>query len=119
MPDVAALVEPTSGPIVYTREDWTEFRDPARISNRAGVKWEKMPHVLVKELVDNGFDTGAGVRFGPLHAGDGEFALFVEDYGPGMEGTDEAIARRFSIRRPLASSKTIRMPTRGVLGNGL
>src|SRR5271156_1870819 len=48
---------------------------------------------------------------------DGGF--FVEDDGPGISGTPEEIARLFSFRRPLVSSKVKRLPTRGALGNGL
>ena len=38
---------------------------------------------------------------------------FVDDDGPGIDGTPEEIARLFSIRRPLVSSKLLRLPTRG------
>jgi hypothetical protein len=50
---------------------------------------------------------------------DGENGFFVEDDGQGIPGDDAEVARLFSIRRPLASSKLIRLPTRGMLGNGL
>jgi hypothetical protein len=42
-----------------------------------------------------------------------------EDDGTGIRGTDEELAELFSIRRPLRSSKHLRLPTRGALGNGL
>ena len=44
---------------------------------------------------------------------------YVEDDGPGIAGEPADIARLFSIRRPLVSSKLLRLPTRGALGNGL
>jgi hypothetical protein len=43
----------------------------------------------------------------------------VRDRGPGISDDPAEIARRFSIKRPLLSSKLNRMPTRGALGNGL
>jgi hypothetical protein len=98
-------------PLVFTREDWTEFRDPDRISAKAGVSVENLPRVLVKELADNALDAAGAVQFGILApGGDGAFRLFVADPGPGIPGTDEELAVHFSMRRPLTSSKTRRMP---------
>src|SRR5262249_51804521 len=37
----------------------------------------------------------------------------------GIEGQPEQIARLFSINRPMLSTKLLRLPTRGALGNGL
>jgi hypothetical protein len=45
--------------------------------------------------------------------------FFVEDNGPGLDGTPEEIASLFSIQRPMRSSKLLRLPQRGALGNGL
>ena len=44
---------------------------------------------------------------------------FVDDDGPGIDGTPEQIARLYSISRPMMSSKYLRQPTRGAVGNGL
>jgi hypothetical protein len=41
------------------------------------------------------------------------------DDGPGIDGAPEDIARLFSINRPMVSTKLLRLPTRGALGNGL
>jgi hypothetical protein len=51
--------------------------------------------LALKELTDNGLDTGARVRVGTFSGG-----YFVEDSGPGFDGTLEDIARLFSIARP-------------------
>ena len=109
---------PATDPISFTRPDWTEFRDLSRISNKSGVPTSRLPRVVVKELVDNALDSGGGCQFGPLACAPGEAAFFVQDDGPGIAGTDEEIALRFSISRPLTSSKTLRGPKRGMLGNG-
>jgi hypothetical protein len=61
-------------------------------------------------------DTGAAIRFGPNGSPD---RFYVEDDGPGLDGTPEQIAELFSIRRSLRSSKLWRLPQRGQLGNGL
>jgi hypothetical protein len=45
--------------------------------------------------------------------------FWVEDNGEGIDGPDSEIADLFSIRRPLKSSKLLRRPTRGAVGNGL
>lgn len=106
-------------PLTFTREDWTQFRDIDRISAMAGVPRELLPRVLVKELVDNGFDVSENVEYGLLYAGPGEVSFFVQDDGPGISGDDASLGARFSICREMVSSKTKRMPTRGMLGNGL
>jgi hypothetical protein len=71
--------------------------------------------LVLKELGDNALDTGAETRFGQI--GPGKY--FVEDDGPGLDGTPEQIAALFSIRRPMVSTKLLRLPQRGALGNGL
>ena len=110
-------VSPT--PVMYRRDDWMEFRDPNRISNKAGVAFERLPKVAVKELVDDAFDASDEVEFGLLEVKEDAVTFFVADHGPGLDGTNEEIAELYSIRRPLTSSKMVRRPTRGMLGNGL
>ena len=74
-----------------------------------------LPKLVLKELADNALDAGGTVRVGQLEDG----GWYVEDDGPGIAGEPAEIARLFSIRRPLVSSKLLRLPTRGALGNGL
>ena len=73
--------------------------------------------MALKELTDNALDNGASAKVGALDQ-EGN-AFFVEDDGPGIDGSPEEIARLFSIRRPMVSTKLWRLPTRGALGNGL
>ena len=42
---------------------------------------------------------------------------FIEDSGPGIDGEPEEIARLFSIKRPMVSTKKLRLPTRGMKQN--
>jgi len=90
------------------------FRSLGTLGQKAGVPVERLPRLVARELVDNGLDAGGACHFGQLDGG-----IFVDDNGPGLPGTDEEIAALFSVRRPMTTSKLIRMPTRGALGNGL
>ena len=76
----------------------------------------KLRRLVLKELADNALDSGArNVTAGHL----GGCRYFVEDDGPGIQGSPKQIARLFSLDRPLITSKLWRLPTRGALGNGL
>ena len=99
----------------FEREDWTLFRNLQTIGQKAGVPPETIPRLVAKELVDNALDVAGACKFGLL--GNGRF--YVQDAGPGLPGTGEEVAALFSVARPLTSSKLLRLPTRGALGNGL
>jgi hypothetical protein len=101
--------------IIYERDDWTLFRSLRTISQQSGVPPEMLRRLVAKELADNALDSGGFCTVGEL--ADGGF--YVEDDGPGIRRKPKDIARLFSFRRPLASSKLKRQPTRGALGNGL
>ena len=100
----------------FTREDWTLFRTLGTLSQKAGVATEAIPRLVAKELADNALDIGGDVAI-KLIVGKNGFA--VTDQGPGIPGSDADVARLFSIGRPLVSTKLLRLPTRGALGNGL
>ena len=99
----------------FEKEDWSLFRTVEGLQQKAGVTKDKLPRLVLKELTDNGGDEGAEVRIGSLPTG----GYFVEDDGRGIDGTPEQIAQLFSIDRPMVSTKLLRLPTRGALGNGL
>src|SRR5215831_14532573 len=100
----------------FERTDWMLFRTVEGLEQKAGVPKQKLRRLVVKELTDNGLDEGGKARVGELPNGGG---YFVEDGGKGIDGTPAEIARLFSIARPLVSTKLLRLPTRGALGNGL
>lgn len=104
-----------SSEFTFEREDWTLFRSLSTLSQKAGVPLHLLPKLVLKELADNALDAGGTVRVGQLQDG----GWYVEDDGPGIAGDPADIARLFSIRRPLVSSKLLRLPSRGALGNGL
>jgi hypothetical protein len=99
----------------FERPDWTLFRSVGTLSQRAGVPQNRLRRLVLKELVDNALDAGGSAKVGSRD----ENPYYVEDNGPGIDGTPEDIARLFSINRPLVSSKLLRRPTRGAFGNGL
>jgi hypothetical protein len=92
----------------FQREDWALFRTIEGLQQRAGVPKSKLRRLVLKELVDNGLDTGARVRVGEVERG-----YFVEDDGGGID--PDEVARLFSIARPMISTKLWRLPTRGAL----
>jgi hypothetical protein len=101
---------------MFEREDWTLFRNLGTLGQKAGISTRLIPRLVAKELADNALDATGGCRVGILEVVNG---LWIEDDGDGIPGTDEEIAGLFSINRPLVSSKVLRRPSRGALGNGL
>lgn len=99
---------------MFSREDWELLRELPGVCQRAGVTLDRLAPLLVKELVDNAIDASGACEFGELD----DRGFYVEDRGPGIDGGREAVARIFSIGRPLTTSKLIRLPTRGRLGHG-
>ncbi len=100
---------------MFEREDWMLFRNLDTLGQKAGVSVDKIPAIVAKELVDNALDASGDCRVGIMDTN----RFFVEDDGPGIGGEDHEIASLFSIARPLTSTKLLRLPTRGALGNGL
>jgi hypothetical protein len=99
---------------MFERPDWTLFRTVDGLQQKAGVPTQYLRRLVLKELADNALDAGGAIRFGLV-----EGRYFIEDDGPGLDGTPQEIAELFSIARPLRSSKLLRLPQRGQLGNGL
>jgi hypothetical protein len=98
--------------LTFERPDWTSFRTLEGLQQKAGVAQDKLIRLVLKELADNALDTGTAVQVGEIDGG-----YFIEDSGPGLDPNE--VASLFSISRPLASTKMLRLPTRGALGNGL
>jgi hypothetical protein len=100
---------------MFEREDWTLFRTVEGLQQRAGVSAERLRRLVLKELADNGLDTGGSITVDQIDADH----FVIEDDGPGIDGTPEDVAALFSIKRPMRSAKLLRKPQRGALGNGL
>jgi hypothetical protein len=110
---VAAALGPAPQILKFRREDWTLFRTVEGLQQKAGVPKSRLRRLALKELGDNGLDIGAEVHVGQLDDG----TYFVDDNGNGID--PDEVAGLFSIARPLVSTKLLRLPTRGALGNGL
>ena len=98
--------------LLFEREDWRLFVDPATLPQKAGCQPENLRQIVLRELVDNALDEGARVTL--KRAGKG---WIISDDGPGLDPAD--VPRLFAVNRPLLSRKRRRMPLRGMLGNGL
>jgi hypothetical protein len=107
---------PAAQNLKFERQDWELFRTPEGLQQRAGVSKELLSRLVLKEIADNGLDTGGYITYKALAK---KGAYVIEDTGPGIDGTPEVIARLFSINRPMVSTKLLRLPTRGAVGNGL
>ena len=99
----------------FVLEDWERFRTIDGLSSKAGVPREKLAALVAKELMDNALDAGADEQCRIEQAGNDGFTIW--DNGPGFDPAK--VADLFSIGRPLKSTKHLRLPTRGALGNGL
>ena len=99
--------------IEFIRTDASLFLHPDRLSQKAGTKKVYLRRMAVKELVDNALDAADNVS---LHRHD-DNTFVVTDDGPGIRPED--VVKLFSVTRPMISSKLIRRPTRGAVGNGL
>jgi len=106
-----------SSVLLYSRDDWQLFLDPATLPQKAGVQPGDLPALVLKELVDNALDAGASdVTLSKVWRG---FVLeyVIADDGPGI--APAIVSKLISVNRPLLSSKLRRLPLRGMLGNGL
>ncbi|MCU0443623.1 MAG: hypothetical protein MUE85_01800 [Microscillaceae bacterium] len=105
--------------ILFTQPDWQLFTNINTLPQQAGVSKHWLPKLIAKELTDNALDTGAKVEISHYSPEVLQDIITVRDFGRGIAGTDAEIADLFSLKRPLTSSKRLRLPMRGALGNGL
>ena len=98
--------------LLFEREDWRLFVDPATLPQKAGCQPEDLHQIVLRELVDNALDEGAHATLDQAGRG-----WIIADDGPGLDPVD--VPRLFAVNRPLLSRKRRRLPLRGMLGNGL
>jgi DNA topoisomerase VI subunit B len=109
-------------PLLFAREDWSLYTSLATLPQRAGVSASMLPWLVAKEFCDNALDAAdAAGRPGAVEISVDEAGnLIVDDQGTGIPGaTPQQLARLFCVARPMLSSKLLRRPTRGAVGNGL
>ena len=97
----------------FVRQDWALFLHPDRLAQKAGAPVRLMRRMALKELADNAADVSDQVELEQLDAD----TYRIGDHGPGLDR--EQIETLFAIDRPLISTKLLRRPTRGAIGNGL
>ena len=88
--------------LLYERDDWQLFLDPATLPQKAGCQPSRLREIVLKEVVDNALDCGAGVTLQQV-----EDVWIIADDGPGLDPSD--VVRLFAVNRPLASSKYLRI----------
>lgn len=96
----------------FTKQEWISFRSMDTLTQKSGVSKNDIPKLVAKELVDNALDISDNVD---IECDANTFRVWND--GDGIP--ENKIAELFSINRPLVSSKLIKLPTRGALGNGL
>ena len=96
----------------YVRPDAALFLDPGRLPQKAGVAARLLRRLALRELVDNALDAG---RLATIEQLDPDLFV-ITDSGPGI--APGRVARIFDVTRELRSTKLIRRPTRGCIGNG-
>jgi hypothetical protein len=88
----------------------------------AGVSRQLLRRLIVKEVVDNALDEIDNVHGDPgsvTVAADGPDMYIVEDGGSGIDQDSAKLCDWFSFDREMVTGKSLRKPSRGVLGNGL
>jgi hypothetical protein len=99
--------------IEFVRADWALFLHPDRLPQKAGCPRDRLRAMILKEVVDNALDAGADAVLDQI----GPDTWAVTDDGPGLDR--EQVVRLFAVNRPMTSTKLVRRPTRGAIGNGL
>jgi len=98
---------------LFVREDWKMFRNIETLPQKAGVNIDKLGLLVAKELADNALDISGRCEVEALENN----GFYIKDNGNGINL--DILPELFSFNRPLVSSKLLRLPTRGALGNGL
>src|SRR5687767_13384406 len=101
--------------VEFVRADWALFLHPDRLPQKAGCPRERLRAMILKELADNALDARADAKVTVDELDPDTWT--VADDGPGL-GRDQVV-RVFAVDRPLTSTKLVRSPTRGAVGNGL
>jgi hypothetical protein len=111
----------SASPLLFQREDWSLYVSLKTLPQRVGVPANMLPWLVVKEFADNALDAcdNAG-RPGEVTISVENGNLIIEDQGTGIaDATPASLASIFCVARPMLSSKLLRRPTRGAIGNGL
>lgn len=99
--------------IEFVRTDASLFLHPDRLSQKAGAPKHHLRRMALKELVDNALDAAPSATLTEVDSD----TFVITDDGPGLDPA--RVSELFSVTRPMMSTKLLRRPTRGAVGNGL
>src|SRR3954454_20585730 len=99
--------------VEFVRADWALFLHPDRLPQKAGCPRARLRAMILKELADNALDEDAGVTLDLVDPD----TWTVSDDGRGLDR--DQVGRLFAVDRPMVTTKLVRRPTRGAIGNGL
>jgi hypothetical protein len=121
MPFGSRTAPPKVANFQVRRPDTQQFRTLEGTCRMAGVADRQLRRLIAKEATDNGLDAcdRAGCPGKVTIERDGDDTYIVTDNGGGIDPDPAALADLFSTERAMLSGKFWRMPSRGVLGNGL
>jgi hypothetical protein len=97
--------------MLFSTLEYRDFMNIETLKRKVGSR--DIAAIIAKEVTDNSLDVCGHCHIGQI----GENGFYVVDNGPGID--IEMLSKIFSINRELISSKKLRLPTRGALGNGL
>ena len=95
------------------RSDASLYLHPDRLSQKAGAPGPLLRRLVLKEATDNALDVGNTVAIEQV----GPDTFSITDDGSGL--APRRVVELFDVSRPMRSTKLLRRPTRGAVGNGL
>ena len=103
------------------KPDTADFTTLPGLTKMTGEPSYRLRRLLLKELTDNALDACDAVgRPGRVTVSKrGRDTYIISDEGRGLDGSPGDLAALFAIHRPMISTKYLRKPLRGALGNGL
>lgn len=102
--------------LAFSYYDWQQFQSLNTLCQKAGASRGQLGDIVMKELIDNAYDA-AGIG-GQVTCKIHNIQSFtVQNSGDGIPL--DQVQSLFSFNRPLTTSKLMRLPSRGALGNGL
>ena len=103
------------------KPDTVDLASVPGLTKMTGEPASRLRRLMCKELTDNALDAAdAAGRPGEVTIEKrGHDTYIIADEGHGLDGSPADLAALFAIHRPMISTKYLRRPLRGALGNGL
>jgi hypothetical protein len=116
-----SVVSPKPAIFQIHRPDTALFTSLDGLVKQTGEPAVRLRRLMCKELTDNALDAcdTAGRPGQATIKRRGTDTYTVTDHGDGFVGSSDELAALFTVHRPMVSTKYLREPDRGALGNGL